>query len=62
MILMTYVPETYEERADFAEYQVERLEEMMYRFIRESSASEASGLEELREAWKEYREEYGYYK
>jgi len=51
-------PETYEERADVAEYQVERLEGMLYRFLAATkNISEVPGLDDLREDWDRYRDE-----
>lgn len=54
---MRRIPETYEERADLAEYQVEVLEGILYSFMKSSKECEASkvtGLSELRDSWQEY--------
>jgi len=50
--------ETYEERADQAEYKVERLEGIILRFLRTARLDSAKSLEELRADWKEYLEDF----
>ena len=50
--------ETYEERADQAEYQVERLEGMIHKFLRTVREDQEGSLEDLRAEWKRYREEF----
>lgn len=57
MIALRAKAETYEERADVAEYQVERLEGMVYRFFRTYKDDQEKSLNSFREEWKRYQED-----
>lgn len=51
------VAETYEERSEQAEYQVELLEGIIFRFLKshiETKDSNIEGMSNLRQEWKHY--------
>ncbi len=54
---MVYKPETYEERADHAEWQVQELEGMLFTFHATVEEDSEEALAELRKRWEQYLEE-----
>lgn len=53
---MVYKPETYEERADHAEWKVDELEGMLFTF-HNTVDDDAEALAQLRKRWEQYLEE-----